>query len=174
MSKENIPGDVALLIQAATQMAIQNKLEELKKEEGGRLQQEKFHKQMAARIKNDTKRCLEGAKENLSFLNKLIKEEPLKSYLGTTDGFPLWEETYSGSHSEFYIMLREDGVYTWKDIFNRTRENLGKITDSRLAKDAKYAFTNSPHSQEPYIWSLARWDKETIIEYLRRQFTPLS
>lgn len=167
MGEKIIPNDVDALIQMAiARSEEENKNKEL--EEERKREDEEFWKE---RVKEDRKKCLEQARKNLSFLNALVRVEPLKSYLKLTvdsksfrNQFPLWEE--GGLFASLY--LRSNGVYVYRGL-NHPNHIFEKVSRSSLAKDA----LGFP-SLSQYIFYLARWDKEKTIKCLRKQFTPIN
>ena len=116
--------------------------------------------------KAEKRKCREiwaKALRNLSFLNGLARKNPLRLYLKTmgADAFPL-RTTVSE-----VLCLKSSGVYTHDDY-----DGYKKITWFRLLCDRRSFLRNNTHYD--YIYALARWDEERTMEYLGRQFAPIS
>ena len=167
MKTKTIPNDVTCFIQThinRKKIELNKATEEKEKRIKARLAWEK-------RTRVEREKILKSAKINLLCLNKLVKEDTLKSYLDLEEAiaFPLWEPHFG--HDRAYIFLKSDGVYAKTDHCQETKQDLKKITSSSITKDV---FNRTNLSDLPdYIRSLERWNEENFVAYLRQQFTPI-
>lgn len=93
--------------------------EKAEKEKIERELEEKYRKEREIARKEEEKKY-RRCEENLTFLNELIKQEPLSSLLRIKEWYSnsrknIWYEDYIYLHLTDRICLRQNGVYTWRE-----------------------------------------------------------